>query len=236
MKLMLFFLIFGIGRLAFSQDLTVSEEILEKLETVVVQTELDTFMFRVAYPDNYSEGKKYSALIGLSGGNQSEEIVNYCYAAWFKSGYFRDYVTILPVNVNKKNFRDYTTEDIERITETIREEFALKDQWILSGTSNGGVAAFNFIAAKPNLFSGVIVAPGIISEEITPSAEWSHLKVILAYGDKDDPTWIKASKESAKKIKKIVNSVKLVPLKNQGHILPISFNVDKMYDPYFLED
>lgn len=217
-----------------AQDLTVPEDILAELETVRVETETDTFLFRVDYPVNYDPNKNYPLLLGLSAGGQSREIVDYCFAAWFQSGYFREYITVMPVNIRRKNFIDYSPEEITAMGKAINANFPVTDEWIISGTSNGGIAAFNFVAAHPDWFKGVIVAPGTISEDITPNSDWSHLKVILAYGDKDAARWIKMSKESYKSLKKVVSSVQLVPLKGQGHILPISFNVDKIYDAYFL--
>jgi len=231
------FFLFALFLVPFSwaQDLTVSDEILNELETVVVETATDTFTFRVAYPQNYSAEKEYKCFIGLSGGNQSLEIVNYCYAAWFRSGYFDDYITILPVvNTDTINFRNYNKKRIERLLNTINEEFKVKQNWLIAGTSNGGVAAFNFVAAFPTKFEGIITAPGVLSESIQPTSDWIHLKVILAYGERDEEEWKKGVKLTAKKLKKKVKWMELVPLKEQGHILPISFNVDKMFDPYFL--
>ena len=231
--ILLFFLCINIHA-SKAQDLSVSEEILNELETVILYSEVDTFTFRVAFPKNYDPKKEYKCFLGLSGGNQSLKIVNYCYAAWFRSGYFVDYITVLPVVTDTLNFRDYSNEKIEGLLKIINKNYRVNPKWLIAGTSNGGVAAFNFVAAFPEKFEGIIVAPGKISDAIQPTEKWSHLKVILACGDKDDPKWIKATKKSAKKIKKIVRSVKLVPLKGQGHILPIKFNADKMYDPYFL--
>lgn len=231
----IFLVSFGLSRLTFAQDLTVPEEILKELKTVVVSTPEDTFMYRVAYPANYNPEKEYKCFIGLSGGEQSLKIVNYCYAAWFRSGYFKDYITVLPVVEHDTiNFKDYKPERIERLLNSINEEFRIKPGYLIAGTSNGGVAAFNFVAAFPDRFEGIITAPGMLDSAIEPSEKWSHLKVILAYGEVDADLWVKGSKTTAKRLKKAVKSVQLVKLTEQGHILPIKFNVDKMYDPYFL--
>jgi hypothetical protein len=221
----------------WSQDLTVSEEILSELETVQIQVDTNVYTFRVAYPANYDSEKEYKCFLGLSGGDQSLKIVNYCYAAWFRSGYFKDYITILPVVDPKEgtvNFMDYGPPRIEQLLEGVNENFRLKPEWLIAGTSNGGKAAFNFVAAFPGRFEGVIVAPGQVIEAHEPNELWSHLKVIIAYGSDDSKSWIKKSKDSAKLLKKVVKSVQLVPLEGQGHILTVSFNADKMYDPYFL--
>lgn len=223
----------------WSQNLAVSEEILDELETVQFEVDTNVYTFRVAYPKNYDSSKEYKCFLGLSGGDQSLKIVNYCYAAWFRSGYFKDYITILPVldpNHDSTNFKDYGVPRMRELLDVINESFRLKPQWLIAGTSNGGQAAFNFVGAFPGHFEGVIVAPGQLTEAIEPSPLWSHLKVIVAYGTEDVKSWIQASKQSAKLLKKFVKSVQLVPLKGQGHILNISFNADKMYDPYFLEN
>jgi predicted esterase len=221
----------------WSQDLYVSEEILNELETVQITVDTNIYTFRVAYPANYDSEKEYKCFLGLSGGDQSLKIVNYCYAAWFRSGYFEDYITILPVVDPKEdtlNFMDYGTPRIEQILEGINENFRVKPQWLIAGTSNGGQAAFNFVAAFPGRFEGVIVAPGQVTEEHEPNEGWNHLKVIIAYGTEDSKSWMKTSKESAKLLKKVVKSVEPIPLQGQGHILTVTFNADKMYDPYFL--
>jgi predicted esterase len=219
----------------WSQDLTVPQEILDELKTVVLTTEEDTFMFRVALPDNYDQSKTYKCFIGLSGGDQTIEKVNYCYAAWFRSGYFNKYITLLPL-VHKEtiNFKDYSKEQIEDLLNAINEAYILDPKWLIAGTSDGGIAAFNFVAAFPERFEGIITAPGILNDSITPNSDWNHLKVILAYGELDDKKWIKGAKTTAKRLKKSVASVTLVKLTSQGHILPIKFNADKMYDPYFV--
>ncbi|NOQ74173.1 MAG: hypothetical protein GQ574_19350 [Crocinitomix sp.] len=237
MRSLILFIAFLGFQNVWSQELVVSEEILSELETVQIKSDTTTYTFRVAYPDNYNPDKEYKCFLGLSGGDQSMKIVNYCYAAWFRSGYFKEYITILPVVVpanDTTNLRDYGTPKIENLLDVINENFRLKPQWLIAGTSNGGNAAFNFVAGFPSHFEGVIVAPGEVTAAMEPGELWSHLKVIIAYGTEDSKYWIKASKRSAKLLKKVVKSVQLIPLKGQGHILPVAFNVDKMYDPYFL--
>ena len=232
----LFALLLPFSTLLHAQDLSVPEDILGKLTTEVVITETDTFIFRVAYPDGYSADKEYDCMVGISGGNQSMKIVNYCYAAWFQSGYFKDHITILPVNrdSSKTNFSDYTPDRLQSMISAIHSFFPVKSDWMIVGTSNGGTCAFDMVALDPTLFKAIIVAPGYLEEDKVVDENWQHLDVILAYGEKDRPEWIKKAKETAKRLKKSVKSVQRVALQDQGHILPIWFNVDKFYDPYFL--
>jgi predicted esterase len=218
-----------------AQDTGIPSEILNELETIIIETEESTFMCRVSYPANYNPEKEYKCFLGLSGSNQLLPAVNYSYAAWFRSGYFKDYFTILPVaDSDSNNFKDFNSEKIKSVLNAINEKFKLAPSWLIGGTSNGGVAAFNFVAAFPDRFEGIIVAPGYLPENIQPTEKWNHLKVILAYGKLDADFWIKSTKTTAKRLKKIVKSVIIVPLEEQGHVLEIKFNADKMYDPYFI--
>lgn len=219
----------------FAQNLKVSEELLANLETVVRYTETDTFTFRVALPKNYDSEKAYPLLLGLSGGEQTQEIVDYCYAAYFESGYFIDYIVIMPVNTTERNLADYSPETINSLLNEVNEAYNTTGKWLLSGTSDGGTAAYNFVAANPTKFEALFVAPGNMRPDIVVTSEWSHLKVVIAYGALDDKKWIIASKEAAKRIKKNVDKMTLLGLADQGHILAISFNIDRLYDIYFID-
>lgn len=236
MKSLFCYLSFLLMSTVYGQNLSIPDEIQAELETVVIETEIDTITLRVAYPDNYDKNKEYDCFLGLSGGKQSMEIVNYCYAAWFRSGYFNDYLTVLPVAARDTiQFSEYSVERIENMLNAINEHFRVSEKWLIAGTSDGGNAAFNFVSVAPERFEGIITAPGKLSATIVPDQSWSHLKVILCYGEEDAKTWIKAVKSSYKTLKKIVSKIDVIKLEEQGHILSISFNADKMYDPYFLE-
>lgn len=219
------------------QELSVPDSILQELTQVVLiddNAKEDSLVFKIVFPANYDSTKTYPVALCLSGGNQIEPIVNYCYAAWFRSNYFKNYLTILPINTTGKNLKDYSKFEIQTIVKVVKNNFKVtNNKWIIAGTSNGGVAAFNFISVSPQLFEGVIVMPGIIDTNITANAQWNHLKVILAYGEKDSQEWKDAIKETEYKLKNQVSSVATIVLKGQGHILPIGFNMNQVYDLYF---
>ena len=111
MKSFLAFLLLFLTLQSSAQNLTVPENILSELTTVtaLLPGTTDSVQFRVAYPANYQATEQYRILLGLSGGNQSEKIVNYCYAAWFRSQHFSNYLTIMPVAPEGSNLRDFST-------------------------------------------------------------------------------------------------------------------------------
>jgi len=218
----------------WAQDLTVPPNILAELTSKTATTTAGERLFKIVYPTNYDPVKKYPVLLGLSGGGQSEKVVNYCYAAWFRSDYFKEYLTILPVNTTQKNLKDYTKEDILQLLTVIETNFSVTDEpWLIAGTSNGGFATFNFLSARPSRFEGAIVIPGSIGEQVVINDAWKHLKVIVAYGDEDNESWIKSAATTSGKLTPHVKSVQTIVLKGQGHILPIDFDIDVIYSAYF---
>lgn len=236
-QIILFLILSICTRTLNAQNLSVPDSILNELTTIKIPVENfveDSLIFKVVYPNNYDANKTYPVLLGLSGGNQNEKIVNYCYAAWFKSDYFKNHITILPVNKKGKNLLHYSKNDINNTLTTIKKNFHVTNKnWIVAGTSNGGQATFNFISEDPSLFEGGIVIPGALGDSVNVDNSWKHLNIILAYGSKDSDDWAKGSKKTKKTLSKYVNNVKLLKLKGQGHILPIDFDIDSVYKIYF---
>ena len=84
------------------------------------------------YPQNYDAKKSYPVLLGLSGGNQSSAIVDFCYAAWFKSDYFKNYLTIMPVNSSSKSMDNYTSDEIQNLLSIVKNNFKTDTgQWVI---------------------------------------------------------------------------------------------------------
>ena len=220
----------------FGQDLAIPKEILARIKTekIVNLNEVnDTLTFKIIYPEKYNAKKEYKILFGLSGGNQTSDIVDYCYAAWFKSDYFTNYITILPVNTKHKSLKECKPNEIKSIYATLKNKFKTKEKWIIAGTSNGGVATFNFVAVEPTLFEGVIVIPGVLNDEIEITDAWKHLKFVLAYGEKDAVSWISGAQKSKTLLEGKVKSCTTFEMKDQGHILPLGFDINSVYAIYF---
>lgn len=221
----------------YSQDLSVPDSILAELKTVQLVNSTnpyDTLSFKIVFPENYKATKNYPVQLCLSGGGQSPKIVDYCYAAWFRSDYFKSYLTILPISKRGENLRHYSKKYILEIINTITKNYKTSNSnWILCGTSNGGAASFNFAAASPKLYEGLIVMPGILNERIALNTDWKHLNVVLAYGEKEDAKWKEKVLESKERLAPVVSKATSIELKGQGHILPIGFAIDRVYRAYF---
>jgi len=218
-----------------AQDLAVPDAIKKELETVaLIGANGESIRCKVHYPSNYTKETAYPVFLGISGGGQSEPVVEYCYAAWFRSHHFDNYITIMPINDKAGSFRDYGAEAIAEVMGAIKNHFNVKENgWIAGGTSNGGVAAFNFVASEPALFKGAVVAPGAVSDAIQINEGWKHLTIILAYGEEDADDWINAATASKNLLSEHVKKVETMVLAGQGHMLPIDFDIDVIYDRYF---
>lgn len=236
-QIFLFLVIVTTSTFLVAQNLSIPDSILQELQSEKV-LDLNNpkafFNFQIVYPEDYYATKTYPVLLGLSGGNQSVEIVNYCYAAWFKSDYFKNHITILPVNTNEKSLRNYSQTEICNMLSAIKNSFRVTNKnWIIVGTSNGGVATFNFVAADPTLFQGIIVIPGVVNGQVEINDSWKHLKIILAYGENDQDDWIKGTEKTKILLNEYVEDVNTIEMKGQGHILPLDFDIDFVYKTYF---
>ena len=72
------------SKMSFGQkpDTSVPQEILAELTSKELSLGGSLKMeYKVVYPSNYDSTKAYPMMFGLSGGDQSEDIVNYCYYA-----------------------------------------------------------------------------------------------------------------------------------------------------------
>ncbi len=239
-RAILFLLLAAFGMPIFAQDLTVPPEIIAELHSVTLPCkafEVDSIQFKVVYPKYYDENKAYPVALCLSGGNQSVPIVDYCYAAWFRSKYFNKHLTILPISPKGKNLRDASVSDIKSILLTISSAFKTsKKDWLIAGTSNGGVATFNFVSTKPKCFKHVIVMPGAIGKDAQLRKSWRHLRIVLAYGEQDAPNWIENTEKTKQRLLDVTPYVQTVVMKGQGHILPIGYEIDVVYEACFSKE
>ena len=139
----------------------------------------------------------------------------------------------MPINTEEESLRDYGNEEIlEFYDMLIDHENVSKNKWILGGTSNGGVAAFNFLTAYSDFFEGAILMPGMISNKAIIPKYWSGLKIVLAYGEKDE-AWKKLSNEAFVHLNHTVKDVQLYEMKGQGHLVIPDYSIDNVYKQYF---
>ncbi|TNE52783.1 MAG: hypothetical protein EP338_14190 [Bacteroidetes bacterium] len=215
----------------FGQNLQVSNEILKEIENKKLEFEGQERSFKIRLPENYDPKKSYPVFLGLSGGNQTEAIVDYCYAAWFRNDVFRNHLLVMPVGAGHESMAKQNDAEWDLMMNMLRKHYKTKKKgWILSGTSNGGIAAFHLLKRFPRTFSKVYVTPGYLDQptEALPP-KWKRISFYLRYGDQDDPQWKKSMKETADLLRKRSKHVILEEIKGQGHILNLEYDQNELY-------
>jgi hypothetical protein len=84
---------------------------------------LNDFEVLVRLPVDFSDENEYPIFIGISGGNQSVETVMYSANVYFNTSYFQNYIQIIPINNNDRNFKDYSTDEIDGFINAIMNYF-----------------------------------------------------------------------------------------------------------------
>lgn len=215
-------------------------ELPDSLFTNLVKTEFqinDTLSqeFYIEYPKGYKSNIKHPVFIGLAGGNQSLGIVKYCYAAYFNSSLLDEYIKIFPIAYNKKGMMSSGKEYYISLLQTLEKNVSCKTtDWLVAGTSNGGVTALELVTVKPAQFSGLITMPGMIhGDQISVDDKWSHLKALLVVGENDSEGWKKGIHKTDSVLKQNSVQVDVLILPNQGHIIDLDYDIDSIYSKYF---
>ncbi len=191
------------------------------------------FDYKIIYPTNYDSLKSYKVLLGLSGGNANEVIVNYCYYTLFDSKYFENYITILPLGPFGRPLTELDSTEINLlISDIMKTQKVTNHSWIVAGTSMGGFASFNFAFARPELFEGIITFPGGLKVDKV-SEKWKNYKILLAVGEFDEADWTALNESTKSKLEGKVKSVETFIIEGQGHIITPEYDIDKVYRKYF---
>lgn len=192
-----------------------------------------TFYYKIIYPLNYDSLKTFKVFLGLSGGNANEKIVNYCYYTLFDSKYFDNYFTIFPLGPSGEPLSNMDSSEINLfVAEIMKNQNVTKHNWIVAGTSMGGLAAYNFASKRPDLFEGIITFPGGLGSNKV-SEKWKNFKILLSGGELDEADWISLNKETKLKLEGNVKSIETFTIMGQGHIISPEYDIDKVYSIYF---
>ena len=219
---------------SYGQKFEVPDSILNDLESKQFEyTYTAEFNYKIVYPKNYNDSTRYKVFLGLSGGNATEKIVNYCYYTLFDSKYLDNYITVLPLGPLGKNLSELNSSEINHLITDLRKNLKVTNQnWIVAGTSMGGLAAYNFASARPELFEGIITFPGGLGTNEV-SEQWKNYKILLAGGELDEADWVKLNNSTMTKLKGNVKDVEVFIIEGQGHIISPEYNIDKVYSKYF---
>ncbi len=223
------------GFSGYGQKFAVPDSVLNGVESKQYEyTYTAKFNYKIVYPVAYDSLRSYKVFVGLSGGNANEQIVNYCYYTLFDSKYFDNYITVLPLGPSGRPLSEMDSAEINLlIADIMKNQNVTQENWIVAGTSMGGLAAYNFASVRPELFEGIITFPGGLGANEV-SDKWKNYKVLLAAGELDEADWISLNYDTKSKLEGNVKSVEIFTLEGQGHIVSPEYDIDKVYSKYFI--
>jgi len=233
-KLIYCIFLFSISFSSNGQKFEVPDSILIGVESRQFEyTATVKFKYKIVFPIDYDRSTSYKVLIGLSGGNANEQIVNFCYYTLFDSKYFENYITILPLGPSERPLSEMDSTEINLlISDIMKNQNVTNHNWILAGTSMGGLAAYNFASERPELFEGIITFPGGLgSNEV--SDKWKNYKILLAGGEYDEADWVSLNNSTRSKLEGNVKSIEVFTIEGEGHIISPAYDIDKIYSKYF---
>lgn len=230
--LIIIFTIVAFSRLD-AQKFGIPPDIKKELHKKEFKFKDTTYYYYAVYPKDYDSTKKYPVFLALSGGMANDLIVDVCYVSCFRSSYFDNYITILPIAPQERPLEGLNQDEIKGIiNEVIHREAVKSNDWLLAGTSYGGNAAFNFAKVQPKIFSGIIVMPGKLNFDSIPG-EWKKYKVMLAVGENDSDYWKADIERTAESLQGKVKEIIRFTIKGQGNIIRPAYKIDNLYKEYF---
>lgn len=214
-------------------EFKIPDDILHEMKLESYVQDSIQFNFKIVYPIDYDSNKKYDVVFALSGGNANEKAVEYSYYAIFKSHHFENKIVVMPINNEQLPLHQISANDMLKMIEAIKSNLPVfSNNWILLGTSNGGIATFRFAYISPDTFSGIIVIPGALSFNDVHE-KWANYRILLACGENDEKSWLDAQKRDLELLSTKVENVFMYKISGEGHILSPTYNQDLIYDLYF---
>lgn len=236
MKIQVILILIALYSIVQAQEIELPDSLFVNLDLVEFSID-DTISqeFYVEYPRGYDSQQEYPIFIGLAGGNQSKDFVMYCYAIYFKTKLLDDYIIVLPIGSDSDGIMSSGKEYYFSLFKVIEDNLpCTPNDWLIAGTSNGGIASLEIVSVQPSRFSGLITMPGIIyGESIEVNANWSHLKALLAYGENDSEGWIQGVQKTNDIFVENSMLTKTLKIPDQGHVFELGFDIDIVYQEYF---
>lgn len=187
--------------------------------------------YGVEYPKDFDPTKTYSILWCFPGGDFSADLATYYNYVYTPNSTFKDYIKIYAINNNENKMLNFKKKDWLAYIEAIQKNENGNDHdWVISGASNGGLVTFDIISASPETFRGFIVIPGRLRSQKLLE-EWKSYRALIVYGTADK-NWVQASKDTYKKLKNHIQKIDLMALEGEGHVLPLTYDIDPIYEAF----
>lgn len=188
-------------------------------ETIILD---DGISVRVLYfePRSYVESPPLAIL--MSGGYSDEFMARAQF--WLgKEMVERGWAVAVPITDQGRKFFVENGGIIPAVINQLRKTHTISElKPMLLGISSGGSAALAIAAASPDLYTGVIAAPGRIWDA-EKFSRLGGLQVYLRVGEKDDFRWNRLLDENAALLRQAGARVNAAIVPDARHIFPLNW-------------
>lgn len=125
-------ILIGLSLSIYGQNFEVPDSILKDLKSRQFEyTHTAEFNYKITFPVNYNDTTIYVLFLGLSGGNASDKIVDYCFYTLFDSKYFDNYITVMPLGPSGRPLSDLDSTEINYlIADIMKQQKVTNHNWI----------------------------------------------------------------------------------------------------------
>jgi pimeloyl-ACP methyl ester carboxylesterase len=135
----------------------------------------------------------------------------------------RGWAVAVPIAPEGRNFLGRNGRLVPKLVEELQDrEDITEDLVVIAGVSNGGIAALEIAAEEPDLFSAVLVVPGIVSRD-TRVDRLRDMPIYLRVGENDHLNWALALPDNIRRLRDAGAKVDAKVLAGQNHGIAIDW-------------
>jgi len=179
-----------------------------------------SFRYKVVLPANYDPAKTYPAILAFGGGSENMNAVDGVLNRYLRAeAERRGYIVVAPGAPDDHLVLWDGSEIFPEFLEKILADYKIENKkFHLAGVSNGGIAALEAAAARPNYFASVTVFPGyLIEPRETKLKAISKMCVFMFVGELDDDVWHDEMKKEVDFLHTLGNAAQYSIEKGQAH-------------------
>jgi predicted esterase len=180
--------------------------------------------YALVLPDGFDAARQYPLLVALPPGNEDERMVEEGLRRyWEAQARQRGWAVLSPAAPAGRSLSSLDSTEVLALMTEARSRVKIKDRKAhLAGVSNGGRAAFEMAAARPEQFASLVVLPGV--PRVIESFEYERLRAMRVWmfvGERD-AAWLANSRTVHEKLVAAGVQVELRVRPGEGHVLPIA--------------
>ncbi|MBX3382055.1 MAG: nuclear transport factor 2 family protein [Phycisphaeraceae bacterium] len=183
-----------------------------------------TLRYALVLPDGFDAARPYPLLIALPPGNEDERMVEEGLRRyWEAQARQRGWAVLSPAAPAGRSLSSLDSSEVLALMKAARERVKIRDRKAhLAGVSNGGRAAFEMAAARPEQFASLVVLPGV--PRTIETFEYDRLRALRVWmfvGERDEG-WLANSRAVHAKLLAAGVQADLRVRPGEGHVLSVA--------------